>query len=159
MTWAVVQCEAQFEHTVRLLLIRLGLETYLPRIKVRKRITPLFPGYCFVRLADRWYPVLWTPHVIRLLMAGVEPARLDDSIIAGIRKRERGGLVWLPQPPRLRPGQKVRVVRGTFDGQIGIYDGMCGRDRERVLLELLGQSVVVNLPANALALVPSEQIR
>jgi len=120
MNWAVVQTEAQREHAVRLLLSRLELETYLPRIKVRKRITPLFPGYLFVRLGQQFYPVLWTPHVIRLLMAGAQPARLPDEIINQFRNRERGGLVRLPQPPRLRLGQPVKVIRGSFEGQIGL---------------------------------------
>ena len=34
--WAVVETEAQHEHTARLLIMRLGYETYLPRIKHRK---------------------------------------------------------------------------------------------------------------------------
>src|SRR5215475_4545003 len=131
MTWAVVQCEAQREHVVRLLLSRLGLQSYLPRIKVRQRITPLFPGYLFTALGRQFYPVLRTPHVIRLLMAGNEPARLDDEIVAELRRREIGGFVRLPQPPRLRRGQRVKVIRGAFEGQIGLYDGMSNRERER----------------------------
>jgi len=144
-TWAVVQTEAMREIAVIALLERLGLSIYFPRIKIRKRITGLFPGYLFVQLGAQWYPVLWTPHVIRLLMAGDRPARLDDAIVAELRRREVGGFVRMPKPPRLHHGQRVKVVRGSFDGQIGIYDGMSGRDRERVLLELLGRKVRLEL--------------
>jgi transcriptional antiterminator RfaH len=151
MTWAVVQCKSQREHAVRLLLGRMNLECYLPRIRVRKRITPLFPGYLFTRLGQQFYSVLWTPHVIRLLMAGLEPARLDDNVIAELRRRERGGLVQLPQPPRLRRGQPVRLTRGSFAGCVGLYDGMATGDRQRVLLELLGRKVRIELDTNAVA--------
>jgi len=150
--WAVVQAEAQREHAVRLLLMRLGFETYMPRIRVRNRTSLLFPTYIFVRVIDRWYPILWTAHVVRLLMAGDRPAHLKDEIITTIRKREIGGYVKLPLPNRqFKSGQKVRVIAGSFNGQIGLYQGQTSRDRERVLLELLGQAVPVELPGKDLA--------
>src|SRR5262245_8459095 len=150
--WAVVQAETQREHAVRLLLMRHGFETYMPRIKIRNRISLLFPSYIFVHVVDRWYPILWTAHVSRLLMAGDKPACLKDEIIASIRKREIGGFVKLPLPNRqFKPGQKVRIVSGSFNGQIGLYQGQSSRDRERVLLELLGQAVPVELPGKDIA--------
>ena len=96
--WVVVETEAQHEHTARLLIMRLGYETYLPRIRHRKRITPLFPRYLFVRIIDRWYPVRWTPHVLRILMPGDCPAPDPklESFMMDIRKQERNGLVKLP---------------------------------------------------------------
>jgi transcriptional antiterminator RfaH len=150
--WWVVQTEANFEHVARLLLMRLGLTTYSPRIKIRGRIAQLFPSYIFVCVADRWYPILWTNHVVRLLMAGDQPATVKGEIVTHIRKREVGGFVKLPLPNRrLKPGQKVRVTNGAFQGQIGLYEGMSGRDREKVLLELLGQIVPVELPGKDIA--------
>jgi transcription antitermination factor NusG len=149
--WTVAQIEAQHEHIARLLLMRLGFETYMPRIKVRNRISLLFPTYVFVRVVDRWYPILWTAHVVRLLMAGDKPACLKDEIMANIRKREVGGFVKLPIPQtQLKAGQKVRIVSGSFAGQIGLYQGQTGRDRERVLLELLGRQVPIELPSRDL---------
>src|SRR5262245_6326873 len=169
MTWAVVQTQAQREHAVRAALGHFGFETYLPRIRLRKRIVPLFQGYLFARLGEQFYPVLWCPHVIRLLWAPaaqgcIQPAKIDDRIIAELRKREVNGLVKLPQPPRLRRGQRVKVIRGSFEGQIGLWDGMSGRDRERVLLELLGRKVRIELSsADVLPLdvviAPSHQVR
>ena len=145
--WAVVQVESQSEHTVRLLLARAKYETYMPRIKLRGgRIAPLFPGYLFVRIANQFYPVMWTPRVIRILMSGDHPARLPDKIVDEIRKRQIGGFVKLPPPTRLKKGQKVRITRGSFEGQVAVYEGMTGKDRERVLLDLLGQKVSVELP-------------
>jgi transcriptional antiterminator RfaH len=151
--WAVVQTEAQREHITRLLLMRLGFETYAPRIKVRNRISLLFPTYIFVRIIDRWYPILWTAHVVRLLMAGDKPACLKEEMMANIRKREdKNGFVKLPMPDRrLKPGQKVRVISGSFAGQVGLYQGQTSREREKVLLELLGQAVPVELPGKDIA--------
>ena len=78
-------------------------------------------------------------------MSGEAPAHMADDIIDAIRGREIDGLVTLPRAPRLKPGQKVRVVRGSFEGLVGIYDGMSGIDRERILLDLLGRKVQVTL--------------
>jgi transcription antitermination factor NusG len=149
--WAVVQTEAQREPITRLLLMRLGFETYAPRIRIKQRTALLFPTYVFVRVVDRWYPIVWTAHVVRVLMSGDKPAQLKDAIMADIRKREVGGFVKLPAQRRLKPGQKVSIIAGSFLGQIGLYQGSSSRDRERVLLELLGQKVPVELPSKHVA--------
>jgi transcriptional antiterminator RfaH len=143
--WIVVQTESQREHLARLFIMRLGLETYLPRIKTKLgREALLFPTYVFTRIEDRWYDVAWSPGVLRILMSGDRPAPLPERIIATIRRREFGGFVRLPTTShRLRRGQPVRITRGSFEGMIGVYDGMNARERERVLLELLGRAVPV----------------
>jgi len=154
MTWWVVQTESQREHVVRVLLMRAKYECYFPRIKQRSRISGLFPGYLFVRAAEQFYPVRWTEHVVRVLMSGDAPARLSEKIVDEIRKRQIGGFVKLPSPPRLHKGQRVRITRGYFEGQHAIYEGMTGKDRERVLLDLLGQKVTVELPDRDLEPLP-----
>jgi len=129
-----------------------GFESYLPQTKSRKggktRIAPLFPGYIFVRIIDQWYPVRWTIGVLRILMAGDEPARLADQVVDSIRRREVGGFVKLPSAIKrgpLNPGQKVRILTGSFQGHVGLYDGQSPQERERVLLNLLGRRVPVVL--------------
>src|SRR5262245_14822289 len=158
--WWVVQTEANFEHVARLLLMRLGFTTYMPRTKYKgplggQRIALFFPTYLFVAAREQFYAILWTNRVVRLLMAGDQPAIVKGEIVTHIRKREVGGFVKLPLPNRnLKPGQKVRVTNGAFQGQIGLYQGQTGRDRERVLLELLGQSVPVELPSPSIVPLP-----
>jgi len=145
VTWWVIQTESQREHVVCALLARKH-ECYYPRIKHRSRISGLFPGYLFVRAAEQWSPIRWTAHVVRVLLSGDVPAQLPDKIVDEIRKRQIGGFVKLPPPTRLKKGQKVRITRGSFEGQVAVYEGMTGKDRERVLLDLLGQKVSVELP-------------
>jgi transcriptional antiterminator RfaH len=158
--WWVVQTEANFEHVARLLLMRLGFVTYAPRIKVRGRVAWLFPAYLFVGAREQFYPILWTNRVVRLLMAGDRPAQLPEDVVTNIRKREHNGFVKLPNVSRqLKKGQKVRVIRGSFEGQIGLYEGMSGKDRERVLLELLGQVVPVELPGKDIAPLNVERLQ
>lgn len=141
--WSVAQTETQREGTAARFLKDAGYETYLPKIKIQKRLLPLFPSYLFVRIVDRWYPVNNTVGVINLLLAGDQPAKLKDEIVSNIRNKERGGIVRLPPKPGLKVGQHVRILRGSFENHVGVYDGMTGKERERVLLELLGRKVPV----------------
>jgi len=145
MFWSVVQTETQRENVAAHFLQQGGFETYLPKIKAVQRVVPLFPAYVFVRIVAHWYSINNTIGVIQLLHAGDQPAKLKDKIVEAIKSRERGGIVRLPDPNRLRPGQSVRIKRGSFEGHCGVYQGMSGRQRERVLLELLGRSVPVDV--------------
>jgi transcriptional antiterminator RfaH len=150
--WAVAQTESQRESIAATFLNQANYETYLPKIVVktaaRQRIVPLFPAYIFVRIVDQFWTVRWTIGVLRLIMADNHPAIVGDKIITAIRKREgENGLVRLPNiPSGPRLGQQVRIIRGSFADRIGIYDGMHGPDRVRILLDLLGRSVPVSLP-------------
>jgi transcription antitermination factor NusG len=144
--WAVAVVQTSREDFVQKLLKRDGFETYLPKVKAAKRIASLFPGYLMVRVVVRWYPIRWCPGVLKVLMNGEHPAKLADSVVDEIRGREVRGYVKLPKKPTLANGASVLVTRGTFMGHVGIYDGMDGTQRERVLLELLGQAVTVKMP-------------
>ena len=143
--WSVAQTESQRERTAQRFLEQNGFETYLPMIKVSRRNVPLFPAYLFVRIVDRWYSIQHTIGVLQLLSSGELPSRLDDKVIAQIRGQERNGVVRLPKPRGLQLGDRVVVLRGAFFDRVGLYDGQSSRDRQFVLLELLGRSVRVEV--------------
>jgi transcriptional antiterminator RfaH len=145
MYWAVARLEPQRERVAQHFLGLAGYETYLPRLRERRRRNGrlvetrplLFPGYGFVLVVGGWWRARWSIGVASLIMDGAEPAHISDRIIAEIRSREPGGLVELAQP-RLRPGDRVRVTQGPFAGQLGLYAGMRPRERIAILLTLLG---------------------
>jgi transcriptional antiterminator RfaH len=87
----------------------------------------------------------WSIGVAGLIMDGVGPARVADSVIAEIRSRERDGLVELPKRG-LVPGDRVRVTTGPLRGFDGLYAGMRPRERVLVLLAVLGSQRRVLLP-------------
>jgi len=155
MYWAVAQVESQRERTAATFLEQGGFATYLPQLKASKhRMAPLFPGYLFVQIVERWYPVRWSVGVVRLLMAGDHPARLPDRVVGAIRRREdRDGLIRLPKSG-LQLGQKVRVVRGPFAGHLALYAGQAAHERVAILLLLLGAQTRVVLPKSAVEAVP-----
>jgi hypothetical protein len=72
-----------------------GFEIYQPLLRERRRareiVTALFPGYLFVAIELQWRAARWCPGVIRLVMDGIAPAMVPDTVIEAIRKR--GGVI------------------------------------------------------------------
>jgi transcription antitermination factor NusG len=101
----------------------------------------------FARIGDSggWWSARWAPYVAKLIMAGIEPARVRDAVIAEIRGREVGGLIELAPPSPLRPGARVRILRGVFRDHLAVYADMKPRERVEILLQLLGGEQKVTL--------------
>jgi transcriptional antiterminator RfaH len=70
-------------------------------------------------------------------MDGPQPARISNIVIEEIRSRERKGAIELPKR-LLKPGDRVRLLAGPFQGHLAIYAGMSGLERVAVLLQILG---------------------
>jgi transcriptional antiterminator RfaH len=155
--WGVVQIHGRLLRPTRrvprpatlaeYLFERAGFESYLPKIRERRngetKISALFPSYAFLHIRERWYDAAHVQGVLKILMHGDHPAKLDDRVIDALRAREHRGFVTLPRGPR--PGDRVRILTGQFLGHVGLYLGQSPHERERVLLELLGRSVRVEL--------------
>src|SRR5436190_23619753 len=96
--WTVASVVSNRADIVQKLLTREGFETYAPKIRApQRKSAPLFPGYLIVKVIVRWYPIRWTPGVLRILMNGEQPAHLPDAIVAEIMSREVRGFVKLPR--------------------------------------------------------------
>ena len=76
------------------------------------------PGRCFRRTASSPPPyngtARWSVGVVALLAgSNGEPAIVTDAIVMDLRNREGAdGLIRLPQPPQLKPGDAVRITKG-----------------------------------------------
>ena len=132
----------------------LGFDVWLPVTDVvrygRHFREPLFPRYMFVWITGAWHALLGTVGVANVLRNGDYPAFVPDHTSAGtgildLRARERGGVIVLPPSERFLPGEGVHVDEGLFAGQCGLYDGMTGPARCRVLFEAMGQCIPVEL--------------
>jgi len=149
MSWAVAVTRLNCERLVETCLTRQGLEPYLPRIRERvvyrgsvtDRDRILFGRYIFVRAVGAWRAVKRTFGVVCLLQSGDKPALLQDTVIDELRmSHDESGFVQLP---KFALGQRVRITDGPFYGQLGLYQGMTGRQRESVLLASLGKVELV----------------
>jgi transcriptional antiterminator RfaH len=52
---------------------------------------------------------------------------------------------------RYAVGEALRVAAGPFADLVGIYEGMSGRDRVVLLLDMLGRKVKATVPVAGLA--------
>jgi transcriptional antiterminator RfaH len=153
--WACARLEWSHERLGLDSLTRGEFKPYYPRLREYRRtragrkiiVTPaLFVGYCFIVVDTQWYAARWAPGIIGLIMDGVQPAKVPDSVIADLRGRERDGLIELLQEPRLRVGDEVRIASGAFTGLRGLVASMKPQQRVELLLAVLGR---VTLPASA----------
>lgn len=107
----------------------LGLESFLPRLKVerlvrgatRTVIKPLFLGYFFARFRpeDSIESVKSSRGVLRVISSGRFPIPVEDKIIREILDRiEEDGLIRM-KLPALKPGVRVSVQTGPFEGLMG----------------------------------------
>jgi transcriptional antiterminator RfaH len=150
--WAVAQLQPSRTALALNLLAKEGFTVYAPKVRERrlirgrrtKVISALFPGYAFVRIALQWHAACWCPGVVRLVMDGLRPAKVPETVIEDIRDRERGGIIELPWRGPKR-GDRVRVLTGPFRGHRAIYAGMSGRERVAILLDILGGQQRVTL--------------
>jgi transcription antitermination factor NusG len=132
-----------------------GFEVFLPMIQTKRATQPLFAGYCFCRIVEQWRSINSTLGVLCLVRVDDCPARCPDREIDSLKAMIDGhGFVRLPDgrgSPAKRQiaiGAKVRIASGPFGGWTGLYAGQGARDRERVLLALLGRQTPVLLAGN-----------
>jgi transcriptional antiterminator RfaH len=154
--WTAVQTISGQEDLVASRVTRSGIRTLAPRARFEidgeMRIAAVFPGYFFAEIESQWYDVKWCAGVLRIIMSGEHPARLPDAEIEKImRDIGDNGLLKLPKTPApvaLTQGDSVKILTGNFRGLSAIYQGMSARQREIVLLDLLGRKVPVELHAD-----------
>jgi transcriptional antiterminator RfaH len=101
----------------------------------------------FIHIGDYWRAIDRTVGVLSLVKFGDAPARCPDSEIAKLQAQiDELGFVRLPPPSKTRHrsipiGARVRVA-GGFNA---IYLGMTVREREIVLMDILGRQARVTL--------------
>jgi transcriptional antiterminator RfaH len=143
--WTAAQLQPRRERLALHMLAQENFAVYAPRLRERRTIrgrredseAPLFPGYAFVLFTLQWHAARWYPGVTRLVMDGLQPAKVPDAVIEEIRGRERNGAVELPKR-MLKRGDRIRILAGPFKGHLAIYAGMSGPERVAVLLQILG---------------------
>lgn len=154
--WYALMVKHQHERPLESALRHKGFEALAPFYQVRKRWSdrvktidlPLFPGYVFCRfpMADR-LSVLDTPGISRVVSFNGAPAPVAGDEIEAIRAVITAKVPVRPWP-HLKPGDRVRIERGSLQG----IEGTLIREKEVLRLvigiELLQRSVCVEIDAD-----------
>jgi transcriptional antiterminator RfaH len=149
LSWYLIHSKPRQEKVALENLERQGYPCYLPVLRLEKLRRgavvvldePLFSRYLFVQLdtdssARSWTPIHSTRGVSRLVRFGVEPARVDDALVAYLRQQQAQEVKRL-----FEPGQRVQVIEGAFAGVEGVFQIDDGQARAMVLIELLSRQV------------------
>lgn len=157
-SWYAVHTYPRHEKTATEQLEWKGVEVFLPTFASERRWKdrkvwirpPLFPGYVFTRIhPSERTKVLATPSVIRILSFNGAPAPIPDSEIEAVRLCvERGAL--LEKHSFLEVGQRVRVLRGAFEGLEGMVIRRKNGCKLVVSIDLIHQAVALEISADLL---------
>jgi transcription antitermination factor NusG len=135
-----------------------GYEVFLPLIQTKRASLPLFAGYFFCRIVDRWQAINTTFGVLNLLRTGDYPARCPDREIDNLKALIDGhGFVRLPdQPPKalrrvFAKGEAVKIVGGPLQGVSALHSGMSAAEKEILLIAMLGAPRRVAVPSHLVA--------
>jgi transcription antitermination factor NusG len=153
--WWALYTRYQCEKMVAETLTSKQFEVFLPLYASVRRWTdrqktlflPIFPGYVFVRGGlDRRLDIVMTPGVQTILFFGEQVAAIPETEIHNIRRMVEGPYRVEPHP-YLKCGEKVRITRGSLKGIEGVLVRMKNLYRMVLSMDLLHQSVAVEIDA------------
>lgn len=141
--WYAVSTNPRCEDMVYSILSREDFEVFLPRIKNsrKNKIEPLFPGYMFVRLnvkLPNWVRIKYLHGVRKILSYGEALIPVPEAIISVIKQQSIKDNNFFIKALSLKAGDKVRFLRGPFEGLEGKFTGeISGKERIKVLLDAI----------------------
>src|ERR1700730_5077057 len=159
--WFLVYSLPNNEVRAQFYLRRQGFRTYLAQYrktvrharKLRIVSAPLFPRYFFIALnlmVDPWLSVAGTIGVSSLFTCNGRPLPVPEGVVESLILAADGGdIVRLDDG--LGPGQTVRVLVGPFAEFIGTLQRLDGPERARILIEIMGSAVAIDLSRSAVA--------
>jgi transcriptional antiterminator RfaH len=149
--WAVLRSAPGHDVLAYEGVVRAGFEIFTPKIRTRVgakwKTNPLFGCYFFARVIDQWRVLERTIGVLSVVKAAGMPAKCPDEEIATlIARSDADGVIRLSSNltsqsvvrRAFESGAQVTIVDGPFRGFNGLHTGMSTRDREMVLIDILG---------------------
>ena len=147
--WYVVSTKPNHEKQAEQNIGRSGVECFLPllqeqkiiRRKARAVVSPLFPGYLFVRinLLQHHRVVNYSRGVRKIVEFGSRPIEVEVGVIDAIKARMLEGKGCVEeQMQQLRSGQLVQIKDGLLVGLEAVFlREMPGNQRAMLLLHTL----------------------
>jgi len=157
--WYAVCTRPRFEKKTRIFLEREEIPNWLPLQRSqrqwsdRKRMVdaPVFNSYIFVHITENeFYRTLNTYGVSRFVYYNGKPAVVPDRDIDFLRRVFDEGYEVEARAIAFQAGMRVRITRGAFAGREGILVAEGNRQRFRVDLKQIGQSILFDFSPDAL---------
>jgi transcriptional antiterminator RfaH len=156
--WFCLRAEPKREHLAATALRRrFAIECLSPRLRFRKLthrgpvwfVEAMFPGYLFAKFVySTQHRAVESSHGIRgIVRFGDRLATLpENTVIALQSKAGAEEVVTIDSSPKI--GQPVHIVEGPFQGlEVVVTQVLPAKERIRVLLDFLGRSLEMEVPA------------
>ena len=156
--WFCLRTEPKREHLAATALRRrFGIECLSPRLRFRRLtqrgpvwfVEAMFPGYLFEKFVySTQHRAVESSHGVRgILRFGQRLATLPENTIIALQSNAGAEeVVTIDSSPKI--GQPVHIVEGPFQGlEVVVTQLLPARERIRVLLDFLGRSLEMEVPA------------
>ncbi|MCB2219415.1 MAG: UpxY family transcription antiterminator [Bacteroidetes bacterium] len=164
-SWFAIYCRSRNEKKVNALLLHDGIETYLPILKTLKQWSdrkkwveePLFRSYIFVHITLKEYmKVLQTDGVVRFITFEGKPVPVPPQQIIAIKQFLDSEDAPHMVNESFQIGDRVEVFRGSLKGLAGNLVDWRGKQKVRIEIESIGQSIVLTVPRSYLKVIPKQ---
>ena len=157
LAWYCMRSKTKREHVAAAFVDQqCAIEVFAPRIPIWRKlrtgrkvfIEALFPGYFFARFVwgESGRRILATQGVTGIVRFGPNVPEVPDSIIDDIRLAVSEVTSSDEAGTGLEEGEIVEILSGCFKGTVAtVQQATKGVDRVSVLIEFLGQSVMVKV--------------
>lgn len=166
--WYVLRTKPRSEKIVANGLERDGFASYCPNVRTPKpnaesTLTPLYPGYIFLRIEMETEGADLTSDrdgVLSWLRFGDTIPWVPDEVVANIRQQvrmiNRDGGVWR----HFRPGDRVRVDSGKLESLAEVIEESVATQggQVRVLLDFMGRTVPAQVPLHNVRPINTESV-
>jgi transcriptional antiterminator RfaH len=159
--WFCVRTQLKHEHIAAAHLARItSVDVFFPYIRIRKptrrgpvwTTEPLFPNYIFSRFDYHTLveAVRYAPGVRSLVHFGIHTPIIPEKVIHELQMLLSGNEFPLPGG-QFELNDRVSIREGAFEGLMAtVLFVMPAKQRVKVLLDMLGRSVTVEVDAHSL---------
>lgn len=159
--WLAIYTHSRAEKKVYQNLLNTGIDAFLPLQKKnkiwsdRKMVVeePLIRSYIFVRISDKeYFQVLNTKGVVRYVTFSGKAAVIPDWQIDLLKKTILYNVENQIIKENARPGDKVEIIGGPFEGFKGQLVDFCGKKLFLIEISHIGHSLLLNIPSSYIKL-------
>src|SRR6266446_3405821 len=156
--WFCLKTQPKREHLAATALRRqFTVECFSPRLRFRRMtqrgpvwfVEAMFPGYLFAKFVySTQHRAVESSHGLRgILRFGERLATLPEGTVIALQSKA-GAEEVVTVDSSLKIGQPVQLIEGPFQGlEVIVTQLLPARERIRVLLEFLGRSLEMEVPA------------
>ncbi len=162
-SWFAIYVKSRSEKKVATELQLLGIDHYLPLIKLLKQWSdrkkwvqePLFKSYVFVHIHPaEHYEVLKVNNVVKYISFEGKAVEIPPQQIEAIKYYlEEEEPVQISEES-WEKGQKVEVISGNMTGLIGELVEVKKKHKVRIKIEAVNQIIFVQIPKTKLRIIP-----